>query len=160
MINKFISYLKENEWYIVDNEKKGDALKNDVIRKFNDLSPNFIKLIESYQSISSKDDTVGFLCLVNYCENTEYSFRWNEFELMSLEAAFGDEQWEREVKEWWKDKLPFVISVKNGYEYYAIDMGNNGNIINGSEPEFEEAVVVANSFEDFLQKVMDGIIVL
>ena len=45
------------------------------------------------------------------------------------------------------------MSVEGGYSYYAISM-ENGSIVYGNEPEFEECKVVANSFEDFLLKIM------
>ena len=73
---------------------------------------------------------------------------------MSLEAAEGDEVWKKEIKDWWSDKLPFIMSVKSGYSFYAIDLGDNkGAILMGQEPEFEEANVVARDFDDFLEKI-------
>lgn len=99
-------------------------------------------------------------CSRDYAAESEYDFKWNEFEEMSLEAAQGDEEWQSEIEEWWRDKLPIIISVRDGYSYYAIDTGNGGEIINGFEPEFEEATVVADNYDDFLRRIMSGEIVL
>ena len=53
------------------------------------------------------------------------------------------------------------MSVKDGYSFHAIDLGeNNGAIIKGEEPEFEETYVVADNFEDILQKVMNNAVIL
>ncbi|HAB0062340.1 TPA_asm: SMI1/KNR4 family protein, partial [Listeria monocytogenes] len=45
------------------------------------------------------------------------------------------------------------------YEYYAIHL-TNGNIVHGSEPEFEESSIVAESFADFLLKIVAGEMVI
>ncbi|MBC8838222.1 SMI1/KNR4 family protein, partial [Escherichia coli] len=37
---------------------------------------------------------------------------------------------------------------------------NDGNIVHGSEPEFEESSIVADSFADFLLKIVAGEIVI
>ena len=73
-----------------------------------------------------------------------------------MEAAEGDAGWQKEIEEWWQDKLPILMSVGSGYCYYAIDIGNGGKIINGYEPEFEETDVVAENFGDFMDKVIKG----
>ena len=53
------------------------------------------------------------------------------------------------------------MSVKGEYSYYAIDFGNpRGAIIMREEPEFEEACVVAEDFEDFLEKLFKHEIIL
>ncbi|WP_370511691.1 hypothetical protein [Brevibacillus sp. AG162] len=51
--------------------------------------------------------------------------------------------------------MPIALSVRNGYTYYAIDLGNEfGSIVCGSEPEFEEVEHIASSFDQFLDKIM------
>ena len=47
------------------------------------------------------------------------------------------------------------MSVGNGYEYYAIEL-DSGIIVSGFEPEFEEAETVADSFDEFLEKLMNN----
>ena len=57
--------------------------------------------------------------------------------------------------------MPFIMSVKSGYSFYAIDLGDNkGAILMGQEPEFEEANVVARDFDDFLEKIFNNDIIL
>ena len=51
------------------------------------------------------------------------------------------------------------MSVGGDYEYFAIDT-ENGNVVQGWEPEFEEAEVVADTFEDFIRKVISDEILL
>lgn len=94
-----------------------------------------------------------------FLENEDDAFSWNSFEQMSLEAAEGDTNLENEVKLFWNAHLPIMMSVGGCYEYYAITL-NDGNIVHGSEPEFEESSIVAESFADFLLKIVAGEIVI
>lgn len=73
--------------------------------------------------------------------------------MVSLEGAEGDAEWENEIKEFWDNHLPIIMSVKCGYSYYAISM-KNGSIVQGAEPEFEECEVIAGSFEEFIKKII------
>ena len=146
-------WLKENGWNVKLNLKKYDWMENKILNKYSHLPKKFVSILEDYQYISSKDDTTWFICGEDYLDNSDDAFKWNEFERMSLEIAEGDEVWSKKIKEWWSDKLPFIMSVNGAYSYYAIDFGNaEGAIIMGQEPEFEEACVVAKNFDDFLEK--------
>ena len=154
-------WLEENEWVVEYNSSNYNYLENAVLNKFKNIPSGFIGILEEFCNISSKDDTTWFLCGKDYTEKTDESFNWNEFELMSLEAAEDDEEWKTEILDWWKGKLPFVMSVKDGYSYYAIDLEDNrGAIIFGQEPEFEDAVVVAKDFDDFIEKLVKKEIIL
>ncbi|EHT9927417.1 SMI1/KNR4 family protein, partial [Listeria monocytogenes] len=55
--------------------------------------------------------------------------------------------------------LPIMMSVGGCYEYYAIAL-NDENVVHGSEPEFEESLVVADSFADFLLEIVTGEMVI
>ena len=79
--------------------------------------------------------------------------------MLSLESAEGDQAWTDEITAFWDRHLPIVLSLENGYSYYAISM-EDGSVVYGSEPEFEACKPVASSFEAFLQKVKNGSIVL
>lgn len=161
MNEKFALWLKKDEWQVELNSTKYDYMKNKVLNKYNHIPQSFISILEDYHSISSKDDTTWFICGNDYLDESDDAFKWNEFEIMSLEAAEGDEVWKKDIRDWWSNKLPFIMSVKSGYSYYAIDFGNNkGAIVMGQEPEFEEASVVARNFDDFLEKLFNSEIIL
>jgi hypothetical protein len=51
------------------------------------------------------------------------------------------------------------MSVEDEYKYLAINV-NDGSIVEGYEPEFEEPNTVAKSFDDFLKKVISGKLLL
>jgi len=160
MVGKFISFLKENDWKIEENCTVCDVYSNAVLSAYGALPAAFLEFLQKYKSVISGDDTRFFLCIDDYSGASGMAFKWNEFELISLEAAKGDEDWENDIRSWWKTKIPFYMSVDGEYSFYAIDMEDNGSILSGYEPEFEEADKVADSFEDFMGQVLRGEIVL
>ena len=68
------------------------------------------------------DETIWLLCEGDFRQESEDSFRWNEFEIMSLQAAAeeNDVEWQNDIKAFWDKHLPICLSVRDGYEYYAI----------------------------------------
>lgn len=75
--------------------------------------------------------------------------------MLSLKAAGNDASWKDEIGKFWDGHLPVFLSLESGYAYYAISI-EEGSIVYGSEPEFEECQTVADSFEDFMKKVISG----
>jgi hypothetical protein len=75
---------------------------------------------------------------------------------MSLKAADRDSELIAEVREFWDAHLPFLMSVDDGYSYYAIRTATDGfgQVVAGREPEFEEATAVAESFDRFLGSLL------
>ena len=90
------------------------------------------------------NQTEWFLCEADFAGTSGSAFRWDEWEQMSLQAAGDDAQFAAKVRAFWDEQLPFMLSVRDGYAYYAIRTSANGfgRIIGGREPEFEDASVV------------------
>ena len=95
------------------------------------------------------------ICCKDYYEQSENAFQWNEWERISLESAEDDEEWKKEISAFWDVHFPIAMSVKDGYSYYAMSM-ENGAIVYGCEPEFEECETVAECFDDFMEKIANG----
>jgi len=64
-----------------------------------------------------------------------------------------------DIKSFWDKHLPILMSVKNGYSYVAIGIGefNNGRIFYGTEPEYEDVAIIANSFYEFKEKYISAL---
>ena len=75
-----------------------------------------------------------------------------------MQSAESDEQSKQSICKFWQNNLPIIMSVKNGYEYYAVK--NDGMVVSGIEPEFEETRKVAESFEKFMEMLVNQSIVL
>lgn len=100
-----------------------------------------------FTKLSSADDTVWFLSNADYNEQETSGFGWKTFELQTLADAMSENQ-AREITKFWNTHLPILMSVKGTYEYLAI--AQNGTIVHGAEPEFEETTMVAPSFAAFV----------
>ena len=74
---------------------------------------------------------------------------------MSLEAASDDDEWKKRITNFWDKTIPIVMSVGGDYYYYGIDI-ETGKIVVAYEPEFEEVVEVADTFEVFIRKIIAG----
>ena len=107
-------------------------------------------------------DTEWFLCEEGYRQDDPDAFRWDECQRISLDAArdMMDPDEEARVTAFWDGVLPFFLAVGSGYEYYGFDLagahGPAGCVLHGWEPVFEEPVVFASDFPDFLGKLMAG----
>ena len=156
ILNKFTEWLKENKWYVVNNQDEKIKINDSIDIRYN-LDIQHYEFLKVFKQIISPDEKTCFLCCDEYNGVSNLAFKWNEFELLSLEVAQDDNEWKEEIKKWWDGKFPIIISVKNGYLFYAIDMKENvGKVVRGEEPEFEETEIVAESFYDFLELIISG----
>ncbi|MEV4667786.1 hypothetical protein [Microbacterium sp. LWO12-1.2] len=111
-------------------------------------SETVIHWVSSFSLLSSSDETVWFLSRDDYSAGAEGAFAWNEWEQLSIQAATTDDEADA-VSRFWKHHVPVLLSVRDGYEYLAVR--DDGAVVHGAEPEFEEAVVVFSQFEDLLR---------
>jgi hypothetical protein len=152
-IGEFINWTKNNGWKISLKEDKKEKLPHNITQRY--CIPveykEFLSIIE--ECINADEDT-WFLCANDYLRDDGDSFRYNEFETISLEAAEEDKELLNEIKTYWDNHLPIILGVKGDYEYYAINVENK-KIVYGCRPEFEESKTVANNFEEFLGKIIN-----
>lgn len=155
MIETFGTYMKKNGWSIEWNEDRGACLPKNVTDRYQNIPGLWLELIHKIKCLTSPDDTVWFLCAKDFATQSEEAFQWNEWERLSLESSGNDAEWEKEIRGFWDAHLPVVMSVRDGYSYYAIAI-KDGSVVYGSEPEFEECETIADSFKDFLSKIIKG----
>ena len=95
--------------------------------------------------------TVWFLGADDYAGRSDAAFAWNECERQSVAAADGDEALLGAVDAFWSRHLPFLMSVKDGYAFAAISLGDDayGAVVVGREPEYEDVDQVCTSFGEF-----------
>ena len=161
MLNMFDDWLKQNNWNIKYNCKKEIALNPAFTNRYQVIDNEYMEFLKKYKAVMSKDDKVWFLCCDVYNDVADLAFKWNEYEILSLEAADDDDEWKSEIEQWWNGKMPIIMSVRDNYSFYAIDLNDKvGSIVRGEEPEFEETELISNSFYEFLEKVVTNQILL
>ncbi|MFF1541986.1 hypothetical protein ACFVWL_18075 [Microbacterium sp. NPDC058269] len=110
-----------------------------------------ISWVSSFSLLSSSDETVWFLSRRDYSTGAEGAFAWNECEQLSIRSAITDDE-AAAVSRFWERHVPILLSVRDGYEYLAVR--DDGAVVHGAEPEFEEAVVVFSPLEDLLRYII------
>ncbi len=150
-----MTWAEEQGWDV--QRKSGSQLHLDsgITSRYKGLPDEYLEFLEVVETCVAPDEQTWFICEAEFNNSAETEFRWNEFEMLSLEAAAGDPAWESEITAWWDHHLPIVMSVEDGYSFYAIDLTtDSGAIVRGVEPEFEEVEKVADSFGEFLAWLM------
>lgn len=155
MTDKFLAYMENQGWTVEVNEEQKFCLPEPVKNRYTGYQESWMRFISIVKSLVRKDERAWFLCAEDYDIQGDKAWQWNEWELRSLEAAEDDTVWKKEIRQFWDNHLPFFLSLDSGYAYYAFSM-EDGSIVYGMEPEFEECETVAESFEDFMEKVMSG----
>lgn len=152
MNSSFDRWAKENNWKTVVQNR---CLPQEILERYNNIPKSWLTFIKGYGSILNEEENIWFLTAENYCPKSEDEWRYNEFELISHEAADEDEELISEVKQFWDNHFPIIISVADGYQYYAIEL-DSGKIVCGYEPEFEEAETLAENFDEFLEMIINN----
>ena len=149
--------LKNNGWNIEQSHTDNCDLPENIQNRYNNIPTEYIEFLTHIRICVNPDETVWLLCVEDFKQESEDSFRWNEFELIGLQAASEekDVEWQKDIKAFWDNHLPICLSIHSGYEYYAIRM-NDGHIVHGFEPEFELPSEVADSFYKFAEMISDG----
>ncbi|WP_333651506.1 SMI1/KNR4 family protein [Lacrimispora sp.] len=159
--SEFISWAKDNGWDITFKSESGLELADNIISRYKEIPQSYVEFLKGIKQCIAPSEKTWFICEDEYNNNSNIAFKWNEFELLSLEAAENDKEWKTEIVSWWDKHLPIVMSVDEGYSFYAIDLNDNiGSIVQGFEPEFEEVEKIANNIEDFFELIITGTIEL
>lgn len=152
IINSFCVALEKNGWIIKKTNMETSNLP-ECINRYNKIPTEYTRFLSGIRSCTNSDETVWMLGTEDFGMQAD-AFKWNEFEIISLQAAADaeDKEWKARIKDFWNHHLPFCLSVKGGYSYYAIRM-EDGIVVRGAEPEFEETTETAASFREFMEMV-------
>lgn len=152
LAERFAEWAKNSGWSVVrSNEKR--ALPKEITERYKSLPNDWLDFVQYFEDCVNGDNNIWLLCSYNFEDDS--AFRWNEFELISLEAAEGDKAWQIDIREFWDNYLPIVMSVGGDYHYYAI-CTKTGEVFEGWEPEFEEPEICTASFTDFITRIISG----
>jgi hypothetical protein len=158
-MNEFMNWAKENGWTITKNPDNKINLSGNFIARYKEIPNAYLGFLSVVKQCITPSEKTWFLGEDEYNNSSDIAFKWNELELLSLEAAMDDDTWKSGITAWWDHYLPIVMSVEGGYSFYAIDLTNEkGAIVRGYEPEFEEVEKAANNLEEFFDFIMSNTI--
>jgi hypothetical protein len=152
-----IAELKRLGWSVAERPARPLRLPPEVAARYPRIPAALLDFLGRIDSCVDPGQTAWFLCEADFDATGESAYRWNEWEQMSLEAAEGDGQLLSGVRAFWDRHFPFLLTVADGYGYCAVDTSpeGNGRIVMGREPEFEEAEAVAESFGEFMTRLIE-----
>ncbi len=110
----------------------------ECINRYGNIPTEYTRFLSGIRSCTNSDETVWMLGTEDFG--------------MQAAADAEDKEWETRIKDFWNHHLPFCLSVKGGYSYYAIRM-EDGIVVRGAEPEFEDTTETAASFREFMEMV-------
>lgn len=140
--------------FIVTERLERKELNSDFLNRYSNLPADYLEFLQQFQTITNESDNVWFNSIEDFYGEAYSGFRWNEFELMGLEALQDDEESCNMIRQFWDNHIPVLMSVKGEYQYLCIDLSpeNYGKIYYGIEPEFEEsAEFVCDGFNHLLE---------
>ena len=152
-INDFVNWANNNGWNVTCENSDIKYLPNVLMERY--IIPNAYKeFLKNIKICANSEDNIWFLCIDDYLKEEENTFRWNEFEKISLGVAEENEEMINGIKEYWDKHFPIIFNVRGEYEYYAINIENR-KIVYGYEPMFEESKIVAKDFDELLEKIIN-----
>ena len=142
----------------VEKNSATTKLASSIVTRYQNLPSAYIKFLHSFKVITNVTDTSWFNLIQDFNTNSENEFKWNHFELLSLEWSKDDDEELKAIKNFWKQHIPIILSVKDGYQYFAICLNKNnyGEIVHGCEPLFEETTKISNNFTAFMELIEKG----
>ena len=151
-MHEVLRHLKEKGWTVRVSREKSFRFPGALEKRYGHVPSEIVALLTGIEECVSPDEKAWFLCQSDYSGKSQSAFKWNEWELLSLDAADGDAELEAAISAFWDRHLPFYLSVRDGYCFAALCLNgpNKGKIVEGYEPEFEEVSIVANGLIDFV----------
>ncbi len=150
--------LQEQGWSVVTRRNRKLRLPAEVAARHPKIPPALTEFLGGLASCENDAQTAWFLCEGDYGGTSGAAFRWDEWERMSLDAAADDRRSAEAIRRFWDEHLPFLLSVRDGYAYFAVRTAADGfgRVVAGREPEFEETSQVSRTFEEFLSLLAGG----
>ena len=148
-IDFFLNTMPQHGWEVKTSHSLTVDLPEHITKRYKKIPNDFLYFLKKVKTCVSKDEKFWFITLDDYKGIADSAFSWDEIEKMSL--IENDDEYNNTIKKFWDLHLPIALSVRNGYEYYAIDLRENiGAIVYGYDPEFEETEKIADTFIQFI----------
>ena len=137
----------------VKNNSTELEIPKSLLNRYKNLPIEYLTFLKNFKQITNEKDTAWFNLIKEFNGNSENEFKWNEFELLSLEWSEDDTEELEAVAKFWNQHIPIIMSVKNEYQFLAICLEKEkyGEIVHGTEPEFENAKKVCNNFDELIE---------
>lgn len=114
----FLNIL-ESAGFRVIRRKTPKDLPTVLTDRYKNIPTEYLKLLQQFEQITNQGDSAWFNSIEDFNDESDSDFKWNDFELQSVEAWDGDEEESSKVKDFWDSHIPILMAV-NEYQYLAI----------------------------------------
>ena len=153
IFDELMDVLAQNGWQIRRKDEICPPQSEFLGGRFKNLSEDFYRFACSFETLHDAADAVWFVSAMDYASPSadEAEFRYGDFEKDSLECAANDAQ-RAAVSAFWSGCLPFLFSVRGECCFAGIltQSADTGKIVFGVEPIYEDTLLIAQSFEEFI----------
>lgn len=151
-VEDFLALLRNLGWKVALRNEGKLELGDEFNARYPNIPEDYLEFLKRVALCTNSAENVWFLVEGDYNGTAEAAFAWNEFEMMSLEAAASDENLSEETRRFWREHLPFMLSVHSDYAYLALCVSGDeyGAVVAGYALEFEEPSKVCDSFVEFI----------
>jgi len=147
--------LARRGWIVQLGEAR-ELLNAEQRRRYRALPQSVDAFLAVLRECHSPGNDAWFFGPDHYACEDPHKIRWDECERISLDAFADDPLATRQIQRFWDGHFPFMMASHSDYDYLAIQMGADSApsaVVHGFAPEFEDAEVIAPSFDAFLEKL-------
>ncbi|HEU4712302.1 MAG TPA: SMI1/KNR4 family protein [Pyrinomonadaceae bacterium] len=152
-LTEYLELLRSHGWRVeLWTGAEAPVLDSSFTRRYPGIPDGYLKFLQRVSRCENGEETVWFLCLNDYNNQSDSEWAWNAMEQIDLEGAEDDAR-KSEVVEFWNRHLPFMLNVSGEYAYMAFRVTNDrfGSVVEGYDIELTEPTDVAASFDDFVR---------
>jgi len=157
-IERFGEAAREAGWIIVPRDPSlAVALPEEISRRFGGPPPSYEPFLSSVATACNGDESIWFLTEERFAATDPTGFVWNELEKISLDSA--DEEDRPPIVAFWDRHFPIMMAPNGDYDFLAIVTNgpDEGRVVHGYAPEFEDVSVVAGCFDDCLASLTEAL---
>ena len=103
----------KNIGFVVTERLERKELSSDLQNRYSELPADYQEFLQRFQTITNESDNVWFNSIEDFNGESDSGFRWNEFEMMGLEALQDDEESCDMIRQFWDNHIPILMSVKD-----------------------------------------------
>ena len=152
-LEEYLELLRSKGWRVeLWDGAAPPALDAAFTLRYPKIPADYVQFLERVKSCVNADETVWFLCINDYNNQTDpdWAWTWNAMEEIELEGE-KDERVRTEVVEFWDRHMPFMYAVGGEYGFLAFKVGAEpyGSVVEGYEIRAQVSER-AKSFAEFV----------
>ncbi|HXK33236.1 MAG TPA: hypothetical protein VNM91_04385 [Dehalococcoidia bacterium] len=154
-LTAYLNLLRSKGW-TVDEIRPGDhvELPPEIRGRYPRIPEQYERFLARVRTCVNADETTWFLCAEDFHQPaSDDSFTWNEFERMELDDGGPRAADPAEVRRFWDEHMPFMLSVGGEYQYLGFRVGNDrfGSVVEGYDIDLRDPTDIAADFDEFMR---------